>query len=160
MSKNALCPLIQNPLTLMSDLVSSDWFLLISSPDNGCKAGSTLTSLVNYSSMSAMLSLNSLDLRVRNPLFLRCTLYGLEQTQWLGNLFNGSPYLKCTASQKFEKKVNQNNMEFLRYFDFALSTEHWIDLDPKCFVYWKFSSILQLSQTLQLHFVSCNFKKK
>ena len=96
-SKNVLCPVIQNLLALRSDLASSDWFPLISSPDNGCKAGSTSTSLLTSSSISAMFSLNSLCLRVTNPPFLHdvvChTLYGFEKPQWLGSLFSGSPYL-------------------------------------------------------------------
>ena len=89
--------------------------VLISSPDYGCKAGSALTSLVSSSGISAMLSLNSLCLRVTNPPFLHdiacCTLYVFEQPQLLGSLFNGSPYLKRTASQKSDfDKLNPSRL--------------------------------------------------
>ena len=50
----------------MLDLVLSDWFRLISLTDNGCKAGSTITSLLTSSSISAMLPISSLSLRVTN----------------------------------------------------------------------------------------------
>ena len=115
MSKNALCPLIQTPLALMSDLASSEWFPLISSPDNVWKSGSTLTSLLTASSISAMLSLNSLCLGVTNPPFLHdlayCMFYGFEQPQWLESLFSGSPYLKRTTSQKSNlDKLNSSRL--------------------------------------------------
>lgn len=44
--RNNFCLVLQNHVTLMSDLAPSDWFPWISSLNNGCKAGSTLTFLV------------------------------------------------------------------------------------------------------------------
>ena len=128
MSKNTLCPLIQNLLALMPDLASPDGFPLITSPDNGYKAGPTLRSLVTSSSIFAMLALNSLCLRITNPSFLHdiagCALYGFKEPQLLGGLFNGRPYPTRTASQKSDfDKLNPGclNGKIVNQLDYSCS---------------------------------------
>ena len=95
---------IQNPRTVFSLL------FLVCYIQNGCKAGFALTMLVTSSGISVMLSINSLCVGA-NASLLRdntcCTLYGFDQPQWLESLFNGSPFLKRTASQKSDfSKLN------------------------------------------------------
>ena len=73
-SKNALCPRHRKPLALISDCTSNDEFLPIncSSSVRGCNIVSTLTSFVSSCNISAILSRNSLYLKVTNPPF--CTI--------------------------------------------------------------------------------------